>query len=79
MAKKSKRAALLRAQQEAAERKRRLQVSGLVLAAVIVFAALVWWANRPKVVESDLPAGADRTAWGPVDAPVVIEEWSDFA
>lgn len=25
-----------------------------------------------------LPANADGTAWGPVDAPVVIEEFSDF-
>jgi hypothetical protein len=55
-----------------------LRSLGIFAVGAIVLGALYWLANRPKVVESDIPFGADGTAWGPADAVVVIEEWSDF-
>ena len=55
-----------------------LRSVGIVALVVVVLGALYWLTNRPKTVESSIPFGADGTAWGPVDAPVVIEEWSDF-
>jgi hypothetical protein len=60
------------------ERQQRLRVGGIAALAVAVLAGLLWLANRPKAGEGRLPFGADGTAWGPVDAPVLIEEWSYF-
>lgn len=60
------------------ERKQRLRLGGIALAAITLLGMLLWIGNRPKAVSEDAPTGADRTAWGPADAPVVIEEWSDF-
>jgi len=60
------------------ERQVRLRIGGLAALVVVVLGGLLWLANRPKPVESRTPLGADGTAWGPVDAPVLIEEWSDF-
>ncbi len=73
----SRRQKALEAQRQK-ERRQLLRSLGIMGAAVIVLGVLYWFANRPKSVESDIPFGADGTAWGPVDAPVVIEEWSDF-
>ena len=66
------------AAQKKKERQRMLKTLGIVFAAVVVLGTLFWVANRPKKVESNIPTGADGTAWGPVDAPVIFEEWSDF-
>jgi hypothetical protein len=60
------------------ERQQRLRVGGIAALAIAVLGGLLWLANRPKAVESKSPFGTDGTAWGPVDAPVLIEEWSDF-
>ena len=60
------------------ERKRRLQIWGAVIVVVAALGGLLWWTNRPNIVESQLPAGEDGMAWGSVDAPVVMEEWSDY-
>ena len=71
-----------RRQQALAAQKKRApapaQNPGMVAVAVVVLGTLYWVANRPKTVESNVPYGANGTAWGPVDAPVTIEEWSDF-
>jgi hypothetical protein len=60
------------------ERQQRLRVGGIAALAIAVLGGLLWLANRPKAVASTIPFGADGTAWGPVDVPVLIEEWSDF-
>jgi hypothetical protein len=60
------------------ERQQRLRVGGIAALAIAVLGGLLWLANRPETVESKIPFGADGTAWGPPDAPVLIEEWSDF-
>ena len=66
------------AAQKQKERQQMLRIVGIVVAVVVVLGTLFWISNRPKLVESEIPVGADGTAWGPADAPVVIEEWSDF-
>ena len=66
------------AAQKQKERQRMFKILGALAAVVVVLGTLFWISNRPKLVESEIPFGADGTAWGPVDAPVVIEEWSDF-
>ncbi len=57
-------------------------VGGLIALAVLVAFVL----QRPAIAPEDVvlpdslesPPNADGKAWGPVDAPVVIEEFSDF-
>lgn len=66
------------AAQKAKERKQMLQFGGAAALVLIILAGLVWLGNRPKVVEVQVPEGADGMAWGPADAPVVIREFSDF-
>ena len=66
------------AAQRQKERARMLRTAGVVATVALVLGVLFWVANRPKVVESHIPFGADGMAWGPADAPVLIEEWSDF-
>jgi ferric-dicitrate binding protein FerR (iron transport regulator) len=60
------------------ERRQRLRAGGIAALVIAVLGGLLWLANRPKTVESRVPFAADGTAWGPVGAPVLIEEWSDF-
>ncbi len=58
-------------------------LGGIAVLAVLLVAGIVWL-NRPEpvqvVVPEDLkpPPNADGKAWGPPDAPVVIQEYSDF-
>jgi hypothetical protein len=66
------------AAQREKERSQRLRYGGIVFAVIALLGTLFWLGNRPTAVDSESPAGADRTAWGPADAPVLIEEWSDF-
>lgn|GEM_PF-1157441 len=70
-----------------AEQKRRQSliwiIGGAAVVALLVVAGLVL-ANRSSQVEVTLPdslqppPNADGSAWGPADAPVVIQEYSDF-
>jgi hypothetical protein len=66
------------AAQRERERKQRLRFGGIVFVAIAVLGFFFWLGNRPTAVDVAAPTGADRTAWGRADAPVVIEEWSDF-
>lgn len=68
------------------ERQRRITVL-IVIGAMVALAAIVFLARQAnRVSPEDVslpeslepPPGADGTAWGPADAPVVIEEYSDF-
>ena len=66
------------AAQKQKERQQMFKFIGIAGAVALVLGALLWFGNRPKSVDGDIPMGADGTAWGPLDAPVLIEEWSDF-
>ena len=66
------------AAQKQKERQQMFKFIGIAGSVALVLGALLWFANRPKSVEGDIPPGANGAAWGPVDAPVIIEEWSDF-
>jgi hypothetical protein len=66
------------AAQRERERKQRLRLGGIAFAAIALLGFLFWLGNRPTAVDVEAPTGADKMAWGPADAPVVIEEWSDF-
>ena len=70
-----------------AEQKRRRSVMwavGSVAVLVLLVVVGVVWTNRPSQIEVTLPEelkpppNADGSAWGPADAPVVIQEYSDF-
>lgn len=79
---REKRAQRLAAQQ----RKRRLYYGAAAIGAVVFIAllALLRQANAPSPEDVILPdsletpPNADGSAWGPADAPVLIEEFSDF-
>ena len=69
------------------QRRQRILIVGLVVGGVIVALGLgfmIRQARTPEVEDVVVPeslAGpidADGKAWGPVEAPVLIEEFSDF-
>ncbi len=66
------------AAQRAKERQQLFRIGGIAAVVLVVLAGLVWLANRPKLAETTGPVGAVGAAWGPADAPIVIEEWADF-
>ena len=86
MARKTKRSARERSQQrQAQERRRRIIIGAIVVVVIAGLAALVIYRQQPTDPEDvalpeslEPPAEADGTAWGPADAPVLIEEFSDF-
>lgn len=62
-------------------RRKQLTVALVVAAAVVIVGGLIWLNSRPlslTTVEAAAPVSADGAAWGPADAPVVVEEWSDY-
>jgi hypothetical protein len=69
------------------QRRQRILIIGLVIGGFIILVGLgfmIRQARTPEVEDVILPEtlaeppDADGKAWGPVDAPVVIEEFSDF-
>ena len=68
------------------KRQRRLYYIVAAVGAIVIIGlfAVIRQLNAPEladfVIPEDLrtPPNADGKAWGPVDAPVVIEEYSDF-
>ena len=74
-----------REQQRASQQRQRITIALGVIAVVVVGALLVW-VRQPRTNVEDValpenlspPPGADGKAWGPSDAPVLIEEFSDF-
>ncbi len=76
-----------RVQQHARQKKQRRRYYGIAaISAIFIFGlfALIRQLNAPSLNEVALPeslqppANADGKAWGPVDAPVLIEEYGDF-
>ena len=85
--KKSQSARARRLQQRARQqRQRRLYYGAAAVGAILIVGlfALIRQFNAPSIEEVVLPesleppANADGKAWGPVDAPVFIEEYGDF-
>ncbi|MFQ5409934.1 MAG: hypothetical protein ACE5FI_16115 [Anaerolineales bacterium] len=74
-----------RAARRAQERRRRRLAVGLSIIGALAVGGLLIWAGQPKPPEEvalpeslQAPPGADGKAWGPPDAPVLVEEFSDF-
>ena len=76
-----------RAAHQQQQRRQRILIIGLVAGGIIIALGLgfmVRQARAPQVENVVLPESlaeppeADGKAWGPSDAPVLIEEFSDF-
>jgi len=76
-----------RAEQLAQQKKKRRMYylfAGIGAVAIIALFAVIRQANAPSLEDVKLPESieappdADGKNWGPADAPVVIEEFSDF-
>lgn len=79
-ARPSRRERMARARKQK-QRRRQLITALIVAAAVVVIAFLIWLNTRPLplvTVAAEIPANADGAAWGPPNAPVVVQDWSDF-
>ena len=75
--------AQMRSRQKQHTRKRRLISIGVVAAIAVVVAALVILQNSKPVgeivaVSVAVPAYADGKALGPIDAPVLVQDFSNF-
>ena len=75
--------ALMRAQQQQRKRKRRLTTIGVVSAVAVVVAVLaIRQSSKPVgeivTVPSTVPAFSDGKALGPIDAPVLVQDFSNF-
>lgn len=76
-----------RAAHQQRQRRQRILFIGLAVGAIIIALGLgfmIRQARTPEVEDVILPEtlakppDADGKAWGPADAPVLIEEFSDF-
>jgi hypothetical protein len=74
-----------REQQRAAQQRRRITIAVIIIAVIGALAAL-YLIRQPSTDPEDVilpellsaPPGVEGKAWGPVDAPVLVEEYSDF-
>jgi len=86
MAKQQGRSVRERRIQHQSEQQRRRIIIAAVVVVVVGAIALLVWVRQSNVAPEDVtlpeslspPPGADGKAWGPVDAPVIIQEFSDF-
>jgi protein-disulfide isomerase len=88
MAKKTSSSVSARREQHRAEQQKKKRtyytiagVSAVAIVALFVVARLAFAPSVEDVVIPDpleAPATADGKAWGPVDAPILIEEYADF-
>lgn len=86
MAKRERRSVRNRREDRKTQQQRRRVIIAVVVVGVVALGAtivLLRQAETPveEVVLPDLispPPEADGTAWGAVDAPVLVEEFSDF-
>ena len=75
--------AVVRAHQQQRKRKRRLIAIGVVAGVAAVVSGLVIWQSSKPVgeivaVPSTVPAFADGKAIGSMDAPVLVQDFSNF-
>ena len=88
MTKKSTRSVQARRQEMQARKKRQRMVTALVVIGSLIGLAGIMFLTRQitRTTPEDVtlpetlspPPDADGMAWGPADAPVVVEEYSDF-
>lgn len=87
MAKKETRSVRARREAYRAQQKRRRTMTAVgIVGLLLVIAALFLVLRRPPMTAEDVvlpqtletPPEADGKAWGPEDAPVLVEEYSDF-
>ncbi len=77
-----------REKKRAQQKKKRILYASISLITIIVFAGLFYWVQQISIAEAEAtfqppsvlqsPLQQDGKAWGPVDAPVVIQGFSDF-
>lgn len=86
MARKQRRSVRERREQRRAEQQRQRILIAVVVIVVIAAVAGLIWLRQPRVNPEDVllpeslssPPDAEGKAWGPPDAPVLVEEFSDF-
>mgnify|MGYP000910467312 FL=1 len=88
MTKKSTRSVRVRRQEMQDRKKRQRLVTALVVTGSLIALVTIGFLARQitRTTPEDVtlpeslmpPPDADGMAWGPVDAPVVVEEFSDF-
>jgi len=77
-----------REKQQAQQKKKRIIYAGIGLIAIIIIGGLIYWMQQTRIAQAEAnfqapnilitPALTDGKTWGPADAPVVIQEFSDF-
>ena len=77
-----------REQQQAQQKKKRILYAGFGVIAIVIIGGLIYWMQQTRMVQATAnfqapsilktPAITDGKTWGPADAPVVIQEFSDF-
>lgn len=77
-----------REKQRATQKKKRVLYAGIGIIAILVMAGLVAWTQQIRIAQTEAtfqspsilstPTLTEGKTWGPVDAPVVIQAFSDF-
>ena len=75
---RSKRREQILAEQRARRRKQALTIGSISIGIILILGGLLWAANRPRQADSYITSVVREKAWGPQEAPVLVEEYSDF-
>lgn len=77
-----------REKQRAQQNKKRMIYAGIGIIAILIFAGLMVWMQQIRTTQAEAnfqapnilttPSLTDGKTWGPEDAPVIIQEFSDF-
>lgn len=77
-----------REKQRAQQNKKRIFYAGIGIIAILIFAGLMVWMQQIRTTQAEAnfqapnilttPSLTNGKTWGPADAPVVIQEFSDF-
>lgn len=75
-----------RAEAQARKKRQRLIAGSILVVVLAALAAIVVLARNANQIspedvalpDAPTPAASDGMAWGPADAPVLVEEYSDF-
>lgn len=77
-----------REQQRAQQKKKRILYAGIGIIAIVIISGLIMWTRQIRIAQAEVnfqppsilstPVLTDGKTWGPEDAPVIIQEYSDF-